>query len=413
MKKGKKKFLITSAIVLALAGGVGGYVYSRPADKGPSGPVVEVNKGRMRETAAASGKIQPHVQVEVKSRASGQVTEILVSEGDVVKAGQLLVKLDPTDAQRTLTSAKVARDKAKADLQSARAGVSAAVVQKNNSQGSADVASKSAELGLGTQDAARTAGNDVKVQQANISVKSAQVASAEAQLKAAELSVEDAETRLKETMIYAPMDGTVLDIPVEKGTIVSSALTNVSGGTSVMTIADLSDLRIIGAIDEAQISRVKPGQAVEIRVDAYPDRVFEGKVERVSPLGKEASSVVTFDTEIVVTDKDKALLRSGMSSDVEIITQEQEGVLLVPLVAVQTAGRQRFVVLSSGEKRPIKTGASDGTRLVVTEGLAEGETILATAPATAKPTGQGQNQPPPGGMMMGGGGNTRRSGGGR
>lgn len=406
MKKSKKRVLVSGAVALAIAGSAaGGYAWYQKPSTAPAGPTVEVRRGSLTETAAASGKIEPDVQVEVKSRASGEVIEVLVKEGDQVEAGQLLVRLDPTDAERDLAEARVARDRVKAELAAAQASLSVAELDRKNSQKSQEVAEKSAELGLGTSDAARSAAHTTQVAGANITLKRAQLGSAQAQLKAAEFAVQDAETRLKETKIYAPVAGTVLDIAVEKGTIVSSALTNVSGGSAVMTLADLSNLRIIGAIDEAQIGRVSAGQRVDIRVDAHPDRVFQGVVDRVSPLGKETSSVVTFDVEIVIVDKDAGLLRSGMSADVEIVTAEQKDVLLVPLLAVQSAGKRRFVRLASGEERPIQTGATDGARMVVLDGLSEGDDVLASAPAatTAKPQGQQSGgQSAMRGMGMGG-----------
>jgi len=241
---------------------------------------------------------------------------------------------------------------------------------------------------------------------ANVTLKRAQLSAVQTQLKTAELAVQDAETRLKETNLYAPIAGTVLDIAVEKGTLVSSALTNVSGGSAVMTLADLSKLRIVGAIDEAQIGRVAVGQRVDIRVDAYGDRVFRGLVDRVSPLGKEVSSVVTFDVEIAITENDGGVLRSGMSADVEIVTTEQKDVLLVPLLAVQSQSKRRFVRLQSGEERTIQTGATDGTRIVVLGGLEEGDDLLASAPAAPKTESQqrqqgAQGQNPMRGMGMG------------
>lgn len=391
MNRTKKRTLMAAvAAVVVATTAIGGYAWYQKPASAPVGPTVEVRRGSLIETAAASGKIEPDVQVEVKSRASGQVIEVLVKEGDQVEAGQLLVRLDPTDAERALAEARVARDRVKAELAAAQAALSVADLERKNSQVSQEVAEKSAELGLGSTDAARTAAHATKVASANITLKRAQVTSAQAQLKVAELAVQDAETRLKETQIYAPIAGTVLDVAVEKGTLVSSALTNVSGGTAVMTLADLSNLRIIGAIDEAQIGRVAVGQRVDIRVDAYADRVFKGVVDRVSPLGKETSSVVTFDVEIVVDDKDSSLLRSGMSADVEIVTAEQKDVLLVPLLAVQSAGKRRFVRLASGEERAIRTGGTDGTNMVVLEGLEEGDDVVASPPAASAPSPQRQ-----------------------
>ena len=404
MNKKLKRVGVAATIALVLAGSVGGYVWSKEKTNTTQGPTVEVYKGSLKETASASGNIEPAVQVEVKSRASGEVVEILVKEGEQVKAGQLLVRLDPTDAEADLASAKVALQKAKSELTAAQASVVVANLESKNSAADEELAQKTADMGLGPKDDVRTKTKAAKVAAANVTLKSAQANQTQLAVQTAELAVTEAETRVKETKIYAPMDGTILAIPIEKGTIVASALTNVNGGTSVMTLADLSDLRIIGAIDEAQIGRVAPDQTVEIRVDAYPDRVFEGRVDRVSPLGKEVSSVVTFDVEIVVTDKSSSLLRSGMSADVEIVTSEQADVLLVPLVAVESKGKSRFVRLANGQQRPIETGSTDGTSLVVLKGVEEGDDILASAPTAATAAKTAQNKQQNGGMgMMGGG----------
>ena len=397
-----------AATLLVGASAFGAYRYRQSETAAPVEPVVEVTRGSLTETASASGKVEPHVQVEVKSRGSGQVIELLVKEGDQVKPGQLLVRLDPTDAQRNLAEAKVSRDRVRAEVAAAEASLAVADLEQKNNAITQSVAEKSAELGLGSSDAARTAGHSTAVAAANLKLRRAQLSSAAQNLKVAELAVQDAELRLKETNIYAPIAGTVLDVGVEIGTLVSSALTNVGGGSAVMTLADLADLRITGSIDQAEIGRVKKGQPVEIRVDAYPDRVFRGVVERVSPLGTETSSVVTFAVEIQVVDSAASLLRSGMSADVEIITSEQKDVTLLPLLAVRSAGKRRFVRLVGGDERTIVTGATDGTNIAVVKGLAPGDRVLAGSTQRKEPSGpqlggsnpmrgMGMGGPPPGG----------------
>lgn len=404
--KQKTRHFLSGAAALLIAGAAaGGYAWQQRAQAEPAARGgMEVRRGSLVETASASGKIEPDVQVEVKSRVAGQVIEVLVKEGDTVELGQLLVRLDPVDAQRQLASAKVAKSRALADVQAAQASLSVAELETKNSEVSASVARQSAELGLGPNDAARSAEHQARVAGANVALRRAQLSAARGALASAELSVQDAELRLKETSIYAPIAGTVLAVAVEQGTLVSSALTNVSGGSSVMTLADLSDLRIIASVDEASISRIALDQKVEISVDTYGDRVFDGVVQRVSPLGVDTSSVITFDVEIAVVDESAQLLRSGMSADIEIVTAEQKDVLLVPLVAVQSSGKRRFVKLDGGEERTIQTGSTDGMRMVVTQGLAEGERVLA---ATPPPSTEPQNQRRAGGPMPGMGGGRR------
>jgi HlyD family secretion protein len=405
MKTQKKtRYLLPCAALLIATSVAGGYAWQQNAMAAAPAVGMEVRRGNLIETASASGKIEPAVQVEVKSRSSGQVIEVLVKEGDTVETGQLLVRLDPTDAERQLAAAKVQKSRALADVQASRASLAVAQLETQNSQVTSSVAKQSADLGLGSSDAARTAEHATRVAASNVTLRQAQVAASQGALASAELDVQDAELRLKETSIYAPIAGTILDVAVEKGTLVSSALTNVSGGSAVMTLADLSDLRIIASVDEAQISRIAKGQRVDISVDTYGDRTFQGVVERVSPLGVDTSSVITFDVEIAVVDESAQLLRSGMSADIEIVTSEQKDALLVPLVAVQSSGRRRFVKLASGEERNIVTGSTDGTQMIVTSGLSEGEHVVAgTPPPAAASQNQRMPGPMPGMGNMGGG----------
>lgn len=402
-----KSLRVRIAVVVAVLAVVGFFVYrarsrSDAAAAGTGGTIVVVTRGSLVETASASGTIEPHVQVEVKSRASGEVIEILVEEGQAVAAGDLLFRLDPADAERAVREARVSARRSAAEVAQARASLAIAEVESADARTSRDVSARGAELGLVSADADRTANRAQTVAEATVELRRAQVGASSASLASSRLGVDEATRRLAETDIRAPIAGTILSVSVERGSIVASAVTNVGGGTALATLADLSDLRVVGQIDEAQIGRVSIGQKAMIRVDAYPDRTFEGRVERVSPLGTTVSNVVTFDVEMSITDPDANLLRSGMSADVEIETGRFDRVVLVPLLAVRTARGRRFVRLESGEERTIRTGASDGTNLVVLSGLREGDRLRvggdAPAPAsssTAIPFGR---RPRSGGM---------------
>lgn len=384
-------------VVATLVGVVAWVVVPRLSpEPPPTGEVIEVQQGEIVETASATGRIEPAVQVEVKSRASGEVIEVLVEEGAEVEAGQLLFRLDPRDAARALEDARVTLRRVQAELAQSRANLSVTEAQARDAQATRGVSARGAELGLVSMESDRASVTSVEVAQANVQLRNAGVQASSAALAAQRLSVADAEQRLAEMEIRAPIAGTVLAVTIERGSIVASAVTNVGGGTAIATIANLSDLRVIGAIDEAQIARVAVDQQVEIRVDAYPDRSFTGEVIRVSPLGVIETNVVTFDVEIRVTDPDASLLRSGMSADLSIETGRSEGVL-VPLAAIHTEGRRRVVELESGEMRTIRTGQTDGRRILVREGLSPGDRIrvggavpTVTAPTKSIiPTGRG------------------------
>ncbi|MCB9617382.1 MAG: efflux RND transporter periplasmic adaptor subunit [Sandaracinus sp.] len=414
MSAGSKKKRLGIVLGLIVLGGGGVWWWTSRSKAGTENAAARevraVERGELVETAEATGKIEPHVQVEVKSRTSGEVIEVLVAEGDQVEAGQLLFRLDPRDAERSLEDARVALRRVQAELSQARANLAVTEAQARDADATRDVSARGAERGLVSNEASRTAASSAEVARANVQLRQAAISASQASLAAARLAVADAEQRLSEISIYAPVAGTVLDVAVERGSIVASALTNVNGGTALATVADLTDLRVIGAIDEAQISRVHVGQDVRIRVDAYPERTFEGRVERVAPLGVTATNVVTFDVEIVVTDAEASLLRSGMSADLSIITGRSEGVL-VPLAAVRSNEGRRYVVLASGEERTIRTGGNDGRNLVVVDGLVEGDRIVVSG-AVARASGGSNNglfgPPRRGGSSSG----SRRSGGG-
>jgi HlyD family secretion protein len=387
----KKKLLVIVIALVAVAAVVAGVWLGvgRAGERGDEASTdgraaVAVRRGDLVEVASATGTVEPDVQVEVKSRASGEVVDVLVEEGDQVDAGQLLVKLDPIDTERDVRVAQIALDKAQADLAQARASLVVAQAERDEAKAKAAVRDRGAELGLVSAEDRRTAKSSAGVADATVTLRESQIRSAQSQVASARLDVDEALRRLSETEIRAPIPGTVLAVNVERGTIVSSGITTFSGGTAVLTLADLADLRVVGDLDEAQVGRVRDGQEVTITVDAFPDRSFSGRVERVSPLGETTSNVVTFPVEIVVTDRESSLLRSGMSADLAIVTGRHEGALLVPLTAIYGSARSRHVVLADGEPRPVRTGATDGTDIVVLEGLREGELVLASGRGSAR-----------------------------
>jgi len=388
-----KRVLLALLLLGAVGGGVYYFFFREDPEAGRPRETVRVTRGDLVEYAGATGTIQPDVQVEIRSRESGEVIEVMVQEGQVVAAGTPLIRLDPFDTDRIVDGSLADQRRTLAQLREAQASLAVAEAELQQAGVTHDVSTRGQTLGLVSDESARGTEHQRGVAERNVELRRAQVAAARALVESSRLSVSDARRRREATIITAPISGTVLSVTVEVGSMVTSAVTNVGGGSAIMTLADLADLRVIGAIDEAQIGSVAVGQAVNIRVDAFRDTVYTGRVERVSPLGTNASNVVTFDVEIVVTDERAGQLRSGMSADVEIVTSQQTGVLLIPLTAVRSFGDEHTVVLANGEEHNIQTGATDGTSVVVESGLNEGDVISAD-PARPEPEG---GQPPSGG----------------
>ena len=167
---------------------------------------------------------------------------------------------------------------------------------------------------------------------------------------------------------------------MQKGQIISSGISNVGGGTTVLTLSDLSRIFVLASVDESDIGKVLVGLPVDVTADAYPGKQFTGKVERIAPKGVNTSNVVTFEVKIEVLGKGKALLKPEMTANVEILVAQKDDALIVPAEAVSRKGRQQIAVVANDdgttEERPVKTGISDGARLEITEGLKEHETVL-------------------------------------
>lgn len=397
-------------IVLGILVGLGAYAYYRwsgpEAATGSTVRTAACERGTLTVVASASGTVRADVQVEVKSRASGEAIEVGARAGDRVEAGAILVRLDPSDMERALREAQIGLATAQARFAQAQAAHEAAAVQLADANIRWERRRSSHGAGVVSQEEELTAQTTAELAEVTVRQRGADVQAAEADVERANLAVEEAQRRLDETTIRAPVSGTVLTVDVERGSIVSSGITNIGGGTALLVIADLESLYVEAAVDEAEIGGVRREQEALIRVDAYPERVFHGAIDRVGALGTAESNVVTFDVWVDVTDESRSLLLPGMSADVDIITARHADVLLVPVAAIRSEGPQRYVLLASGERRSVHTGATDGVRVVVTDGLAEGDEIVVAGGSSDRTSATAQG-PRMFGMFGGGGGGRR------
>ncbi len=262
-----------------------------------------------------------------------------------------------------------------------------------------EAVAKRAELAV---DDAKNAVEALKTRPILIEMDQNQVTEAELDVETAKNALADAEQRLKDTKVVAPIDGVVTTRPAQIGTIVSSGITNFGGGTSIMTLVDLSRLFVLAPVDEADIGKVRREQKVTISCDAYPERKFEGRILRIAAKGTNVQNVVTFEVKIEVLGEGKELLKPEMSTDVEIVVADRVGVMRVPSEAVRTRekDKKRYVLvpvkgaatqaatMGTGaveggavaqkivtEERDVVTGADDGKFCEILSGLQEGEKV--------------------------------------
>lgn len=339
MVPGSRFRLLPSVLSLALLAAV---ACSQKKAEGPRYPTVTVERGSLALTAAADGVIEPIRKVEVKSKASGEVIAMHADTGDHVTQGQVLIQLLPRDAQN-------AYDQAIADLESATARLGNAQVRLGRSQ-------KLHDQGL-------LASSDLEIDQLAVTTATSDVVRATK-------SRDNASERLSETTVRSPISGTVIAKTVEIGQVVSSAVSQVTGGTLLMTLADLSEVQIRSLVDEVDIGRVKAGMPVAIRVEAFPERSFKGEVLKIEPQAVVQQNVTMFPV-LTRIDNREELLKPGMNAEIEVLIDRRENVLVVSNDALKAPEEARRLAdmlglggaLAGGPRDPqAREGRAEGAR---------------------------------------------------
>jgi HlyD family secretion protein len=257
--------------------------------------------------AEATGVIEPINVVEVKSRASGQVTQMPVETGTLVRPGDLIVQLDTRDVQNQFNQAK-------ADLEAAEKKLEVSAIQKKRSD----------ELLRGR----------IITAQEN---EAAQLdyANAQSAIVRARASLDLAQQRLDDARVTAPVTGTIIEKPVALGQVIQSGTSAVGGGTTIVKMADLTRVRARALVNETDIGSVRAGLEATVIVDAFPDRPFRGTVEKIEPQAIVQQNVTMFPV-LVTLDNQDGLLMPGMNGEVSIVSERREEVIAVSNDAVRS-----------------------------------------------------------------------------
>lgn len=309
----------------------------------------EVVRRDIIEIVTANGKIQPEIEVKVSPDISGEVIELYVQEGEEVKAGDLLALIDPEIYKSNYDRMVAALNTQRANEANTGARLAQAKAQYTNAKLSFDRNEK-----LWKQGAISAAEYDAA--KASFEVAKAEVNSAEQSVKAAEYTVKSSEASVKEarenlnkTSIYAPHNGTVSRLNIEKGERVVGA-SQFSSGTEIMRIANLLSMEVNVSVNENDIVRVNLGDTCIVEVDAYLDKDFKGIVTEIATsamtAGVSVDQVTNFDVKILILpesykemipeDGSYSPFRPGMSATVDIQTERVSKVLTVPIQAVTT-----------------------------------------------------------------------------
>jgi HlyD family secretion protein len=391
----RRRWIMLGAAGVVLVGSVLGIAAAlRPNHQIDPSKLAVVERGDIARSVVATGKIEPLAKVEVKSKASGIVKQILVDYGDRVKKGQVLVELDKEELQARLRAARATLLGSQASEQAAQATYERNQVDAEGPdvpflKSTAERDRKLASDGListavldDAEKAYQLALNKQSSAQHNVAVSRAEVARAKAQVAQSQAALESAQEDLRNSTITSPMDGLVLSRDIEVGDAVSSILVLGSQATLVMTLGDVSSVYVLGKVDQADIGKVYLGQPARIVVESFKDKKFEGKVTKISPLGVEKDNVTTFEVRASIQNP-TGELKTNMSANAEIILEEKHNVLLIPETAV-IYDKDRHTSLEvpdpKGEngrrKVTAKLGISNGVKAELLQGLKEGQQVI-------------------------------------
>lgn len=319
----------------------------------------EVARGTIQNTVAATGALQPVVNVQVGSQVSGQIQTLYADFNTIVRAGQPLAKIDPRNletqlenAQANLVSARARIQTAEADLVNAHAGVESSQANLASARAEAEKAAinqrRSEELAasdLVSQNdleiarvslesaRARLAQAEASLKQAEVQIisREAGIAQARAQVVQAEAQVNQARVNLEYTDITSPVDGVVISREVDVGQTVAASM---SAPLLFLIANDLSQMRVIASVDEADIGLLAESNDVEFSVDAFPNERFTGTIEEIRLNPQTTQNVVTYNVIVAVSNPDLKL-KPGMTANITVTVDRRDNVLRVPNAALR------------------------------------------------------------------------------
>jgi HlyD family secretion protein len=394
-KRRSRWWLWTSIVVVVLILCAAGFAVAHANDpKIPAARLAKVTRGDIAKSVVATGPIQPITKVELKSKASGLVENLYVDINQMVRKGQVLAQLDQQEilAQVAAQRAQLAAADANVSTYTANVAEDKVTAEAPDLPMYKETYERNLQMlkdGIVSQQTLDNAERDYLAAKnkrdsavAQIGVDEAKLKQAEAQVQQNKASLDQLNQQLSYTTLVAPIDGMVLSRDVEVGDAVSSILVLGSTATLVMTIGDIHQVYVDGKVDEADIGSVYLGQPARIHVESFPNKVFNGKVTKIAPLGVEKDNVTTFEVRVSI-DNPGGELKANMTANAEIVVTEHHDALSVPEQAMSWDNdKNAFVFVpdaksKDGQKKvPVTAGISNGSRTEILAGLKEGDPVV-------------------------------------
>jgi len=382
----KKRFFIL--LGLAVAAGAAYYFLSSNNKQETTYLTESVTRGNVEKTVVASGSVESVNEVDVGAQASGKITKLYVKLGQEIKKGEMIADIDSTTQINTLNTKKAALVSYQAQLKAKKTAYDVALSSYNR-------LSK-----LYTQKA--TSLDSLNTAKSTLDNAKAEMEAIEANIKQAEIEVNTAETNVGYTKITAPMDGTVISVPVSEGQTVNANQTT----PTIVTIADLSKMKIKPEISEGDITKVKAGQEVSFTILSDSQTVYHSVIDSVDPANTTTSdssstsslssssssttSAIYYYANVLIDNPDRTL-RIGMTTENNIKIANAKDVLLVSNMAIQKRDGKSFVNVLNDKNQPepreVETGVQNDFQTEIKSGLNEGEKVIVSQVANGEKVG--------------------------
>ncbi len=384
----KKRFFIL--LGLAVAAGAAYYFLSSNSKQETTYLTESVTRGNVEKTVVASGSVESVNEVDVGAQASGKITKLYVKLGQEIKKGEMIADIDSTTQINTLNTQKAALVSYQAQLKAKKTAYDVALSSYNR-------LSK-----LYTQKA--TSLDSLNTAKSTLDNAKAEMEAIEANIKQAEIEVNTAETNVGYTKITAPMDGTVISVPVSEGQTVNANQTT----PTIVTIADLSKMKIKPEISEGDITKVKAGQEVSFTILSDSQTVYHSVIDSVDPANttttdssstssstsssssSSTTSAIYYYANVLI-DNPNRTLRIGMTTENNIKIADAKDVLLVSNMAIQKRDGKSFVNVlndkNQSEQREVETGVQNDFQTEIKSGLNEGEKVIVSQVANGEKVG--------------------------
>lgn len=376
----KKVFTwLLALFVVAVIGLAFRYLYNKSKSKPVVFQTETAEVADITKKTVATGSIVPRREVEVKPKVTGVLSELYVEPGKKVKQGDALGKISIipdamqiNQAESGVRTAQIAYDNAKRELDRNEALYKQGVV----------------------------ADAELQRYRTEFALRQQELATAKSSLQLVKEGATRSAGKASTLIVTATAEGTVIDVPVKEGFSVIQA-NSFNPGTTVAVIADMDDIIFQGRVDEAEVAKIKEGMKLDIKVGAIEKEKLEGKLEYISPKGKEIDGAIQFEIKAKVIAKPGIEIRANYSANADIVLDEKKQVLAIREALVQYKDEKPFVEIETRpqtfEKRDVKLGLSDGIKVEVISGVTKTDKVK--IPETAGPPGMG----PPGKGGKGGG----------